>query len=345
MVEERLQPCEICGKTTPPDEDDKYDDIVTPARPGSQAWQDGHINERLCGRCACAQFIGSYWNGAPGRKHTLIERYILQPSNRAIFVKRDDLWDNGKYGGGNAKLRGIEVHLRALIDRGISHVAVLDSRTSRLGWGVAELCRDLGMKCTVFFGLLKAQGNIVPYFQQQAANAGAELISMPASRIYPMYYKARIQCQDRGIYLLPMGGQLSESIFSVAGEASTLPTKLLKGTIVCVVATGTMFAGMLMGLKKANDIIGVYIGMTSGEIDGRSKADPHAIVHKRIAGLLPAGFEPLRFRIVLGDREYYADDNYPCPFTCDKWYDRKAWRWLCEHIDDLKDPILYWNIG
>ena len=43
--------------------------------------------------------------------------------------------------------------------------------------------------------------------------------------------------------------------------------------------------------------------------------------------------------IALADREYCAEDNYPCPFPCDKWYDRKAWRWLCAggDFDDLPE--------
>lgn len=369
--EQPLQPCEICGKTEAPGEDEKYDDLFTPARPGSKAAQLGLDKERLCGRCACAQFIGSYWNGTPDRKRTPIEQYVLpagqyfSPSkgNRVVYVKRDDLWMNGKYGGGNAKLRGAEIRLRGLQESGITHVAMMDAKTSRAGWGVADLCKALGMKYTGFFGRRKGQLTTIPYdrnqfeivkekdiealpyFQQRAAAAGAELIAMPASRVYPMYYKARKYCQERGIYLLPMGLQLTEAMLSVAGEASTLPRKLITGTVVCVVATGTMFAGMLMGLKGTPRVIGVYIGMTSGEINGRVKSDPEAIVRNRIKGLLPAGFEPMPFEIKLSDREYYDRDDYPCPFSCDPWYDRKCWRWLCEHIAELEGPILYWNIG
>ncbi len=202
------------------------------------------------------------------------------------------------------------------------------------------------LECTVFFGMLKKDWDgPTPYFQQQAANAGVNLIPMHASRIYPMYYKARIHCRAHGIYILPMGGQLNESILSVAGEVSSLPPHLLKGTLVCVVATGTMFSGLLFGLREVNKVIGVYIGMTSKEILGTSKADPGNIVKKRIEGLLPDGFNPVDFEIKLGDRQYYDEDNYPCPFSCDKWYDRKAWRWLCEHIDELDKPVLFWNIG
>lgn len=339
-----IQPCEMCGKTAPPNEDDKYDDIYFPTRPGSRAVKLGYAQERLCGRCACAQFIGSYWNGTPDRLRTPVEEYRL--FNRTVYVKRDDLWNNGKYGGGNAKMRGIEVHLRQMISGGIKHVAVLDSRTSRIGWGVAGLCRDLGLRCTVYYGTRQSERGAVPYFQQKAKEAGAELIEVPASRIYPMYYNARIECQKRDVYLLPMGGQLTESLLSVAGEARSLPLELTTGTIICVVATGTMFAGLLVGIKGTCRVVGVYIGMTGKELkEGKSKSDPERIIRRRITSLLPSGFEAIPFDIVLGDREYYAEDNYPCSFPCDKWYDRKAYRWMCEHIDELNDPICFWNIG
>lgn len=345
-----IQPCEICGKLSPPEEDDKYDDVYFPVRPGSWAANHSYDKERLCGRCACAQFIGSYWNGSPYErgKHTPIEQYLVKgvDGDRLIYVKRDDLWNKARYGGGNAKLRGAEVHLRRLQEQGITHVAVMDARTSRAGWGIAELCRDLGMRCTVHYGRRKDERGTIPYFQQMAAKAGALLEEMPASRVYPMYYKARIISQKQGIYMMPMGLQLSEALLSVAGEASNLPVELLNGTIICVVATGTMFAGLMLGLRSYDTrVIGVYIGMTSGEICGRSKCDPEAIVRNRIKGLLPAGFEPIPFEIKLADREYYDADNYPCPFNCDPYYDRKAWRWLCEHLNELRGSITYWNIG
>jgi 1-aminocyclopropane-1-carboxylate deaminase/D-cysteine desulfhydrase-like pyridoxal-dependent ACC family enzyme len=360
-TESELQPCERCGKVSPPAEDEKYDDVYLPVREGSVAMRFGYAQERLCGRCACAQFIGSYWNGTPDRTRTPIEQYLV--FDRAVYVKRDDLWNKGKYGGGNAKLRGAEVRLRGLKESGITHVAVMDAKTSRAGWGIAELCRDLGMKCTDFYGRYKGELTTTPYdrnqfeavreedmwqlplFQARAHAAGAQIIAMPASRVYPMYYKARKYCQENNIYLMPMGLQLTEAILSTAGEASALSDRLRCGTIVCCVATGTMFAGLLLGLRDTARIIGVYIGMTSGEIKGRVGSDPEAIVRRRIKSLLPDGFEPPPFEIALADREYYAEDNYPCPFPCDKWYDRKAWRWMVEHLPYLDNLVLLWNIG
>ena len=43
--------------------------------------------------------------------------------------------------------------------------------------------------------------------------------------------------------------------------------------------------------------------------------------------------------------DYSVADSYPCPFPSHPNYDRKAWHWMCEHINELKKPILFWNIG
>jgi hypothetical protein len=42
---------------------------------------------------------------------------------------------------------------------------------------------------------------------------------------------------------------------------------------------------------------------------------------------------------------YYLAPDIPCPFPTHPNYDLKAWGYLVEHIDELKEPILFWNIG
>lgn len=341
-----VQPCEICGKTSPTDADDKYEDIYSPARPGSLAAIAGLKEERLCGRCSCAQFLGSYWNGDPNKKgQTPIEEY--QVRGCTVYVKRDDLWMGGKYAGGNAKLRGAMVHLRALQAQGIDHVAVLDARVSRGGWGLAQICQEIGIKCTVFYGVLKGHEHEVPYFQQQAAKAGADLHPFQAAKVSIMFFRARAICKEQGVHLVPMGLMFPEAMLSVAGEVSATPPNLLTGDFIVCVGTGMMISGILLGIPGANlqHLYGVNVGMTDMELNGTSKTNVEQRVANRIRRTIPSGLDPYPFTIKLADRVFYDADDYPVPFQCDQWYDRKAWRWLNEHINELKDPILFWNIG
>jgi len=45
------------------------------------------------------------------------------------------------------------------------------------------------------------------------------------------------------------------------------------------------------------------------------------------------------------EHEYPDIENMHCPFPCNPYYDRKAWKWLIENYTDLQKPILFWNIG
>ena len=72
--EGHIQPCEMCGKDYL-DEDDKYDDVYTPARPGSKAALMGLEQERLCGRCACPihrRLLGRRSRRAPQDAHRTV---------------------------------------------------------------------------------------------------------------------------------------------------------------------------------------------------------------------------------------------------------------------------------
>ena len=37
--------------------------------------------------------------------------------------------------------------------------------------------------------------------------------------------------------------------------------------------------------------------------------------------------------------------NYEVPFPCNGTWDRKAWWWLEQNIEQLEGDILFWNIG
>lgn len=43
--------------------------------------------------------------------------------------------------------------------------------------------------------------------------------------------------------------------------------------------------------------------------------------------------------------EYTDSVDFPCPFPTNKFYDLKAWKWLVENLQNLEEPVLFWNIG
>ena len=76
-----------------------------------------------------------------------------------IDVKREDLClslDDGELAMPQlAKLRGAEGLLQMLKDQGYENIGVFDTRVSKAGWGVAGLCKKIGLQCHAYFPLLK----------------------------------------------------------------------------------------------------------------------------------------------------------------------------------------------
>ncbi len=277
-----------------------------------------------------------------------IEQY--QVGDKTIYVKREDLWAGDRYAR-NAKLRGIRAHLQTLLRDGYDRVAVFDSRISRGGWGVAELAKEVGIACVIYYPVLKKDWDgPMGYNQQQAASFGAEIHKMQASKLYPMWYKVRRILRDESrTYLYPLGLRIPEAVANVAAEVGRVPSHYFRGSLVCVVGTGTMFAGWIRGLalhhERWPDIYGVSMGMTRKELKGESRTNVDKLIRSRIAEMLPGDTVYPDYEMVTTQLQYYDADDYPCPFNADAWYDLKAWRWLCENIDKLREPLFFVNIG
>ena len=66
------------------------------------------------------------------------------------------------------------------------------------------------------------------------------------------------------------------------------------------------------------------------------------------AGVVPYSLlKPIkpRMRVIDYNYEYRYKEEVDCPFPCNPYYDRKAWKWLLDKLPKLKQPILFWNIG
>lgn len=81
-------------------------------------------------------------------KITPIERYVYD--NKEIFVKREDLFSGGE-APSLAKLRGLKKVVEKYEQQGIKTIAILDTRISKAGWGLAYLCRDKKMQVICFY--------------------------------------------------------------------------------------------------------------------------------------------------------------------------------------------------
>lgn len=263
---------------------------------------------------------------------TPLEAYEVQ--GRRVWVKREDLATNPP-APALAKLRGVLPHLERVKAAGRQIVGVLDTRISKSGWGVAAVARELGgLEVWAFYPALKADAGRIREQEAQAQRLGAKLCPLKGGRCAILYARARRVVEEAGGYMMPMGLVVRESVVAIAGVAQALPEEVRGGDVVLSVGSGMTVAGIAMGAaKRMHRIYGISAGMATAK------------QHKRIQTTTGLAL-PLNVRLILPEGVGYFDcEQIATPFPSSPYYDKKAWRWLENNLDSLRDPVLFWNIG
>lgn len=260
-----------------------------------------------------------------------------------VSVKREDL-STPPPGPPFSKIRGLREHLVSLSARGIEDVGYMETSISMAGWGIAYLCSQLRMRATIYYprykgGLRHNQGWMMEKWQ----DFGATIVPLDKPNMQSVNFnrarKMFKQIRPGGIFL-PLGLPLSETVDIMAREVvEGCDHDDLSGSIVCCVGSGTMLAGILRGVASLHlspAIFGILVAQKNSARMLEKVIDRAGIL--RIGALL-------KLNIVDAGYEYTTPENYPCRFPCNRYYDRKAWRWLAENVDHLERPVLFWNIG
>lgn len=270
--------------------------------------------------------------GTPWEKHLCYKIWA--------WVKREDLCAPHP-GPSFSKLRGVESRLRLLKDEGFEDIGVLDTVHSKAGWGVSWLCDKLDLGCYNFYPVYKGETGLREN-QQMAESLGASMMPLKAGRSSILYHQAKKELADltdgKG-YMMPNALKLEESVEATAVEVvEYTPERLLEGTWVVSISSGTLGAGVMRGLCRLGleDQIAIIFHM------GYSRSESAVVKYlSETAGcwiedtyLVDEGFD---YKAKVSDEGI--------PFPCNPYYDAKAWRWLEAMGDTLKQPVAFWNIG
>ena len=268
---------------------------------------------------------------------TPIESYAI--NGKEIYVKREDLCCRDSPNMPPlAKLRGASILLEKLKAQGVEILGNQDTRVSMSGLGVAALCKELSMSCILGYPDGREGA---PVHLQKAQELGAELYPLRPNYIRILYAQTKKYVEGKKGYMLPFGLVCAESVLAVAEEASTVPDELLTGTLVICVGTGTMLTGVLLGLRRLPVVVGISSGM--------SLANQERNIRRLLfeANVSQARLSEIndKLRLLPAIMPYSEECEFEVPFPTHKNYDAKAWLWLCQHVDELEPPVLFWNIG
>lgn len=266
---------------------------------------------------------------------TPIEEYAID--GITVYVKREDLSTNPPMPP-LAKMRGAYELAVKKKKEGYKVLGHADTIFSKAGLGLAIICRELGLRCVV--GYPQHKDAPTPPQHVEARNYGAELLPLKGGRVSINYYRTRNHVQALGGYMYPWGVCCPESVLAVAVEALTVPDELLTGTLVMCVGSATMISGVLVGVETLPNVIGISSGVTNHK-------QMRTIRQYIAAQANPSRVAELDHRLTLVPpiMPYNDECAAPVPFPAHPNYDAKAWFWLTQHIHELKQPILFWNIG
>lgn len=266
--------------------------------------------------------------------HTPVQYYPVGNNGDIVVVKREDLSTVPPLPP-LAKLRGVTLLLEKLKAQGVRKVGVVDTSVSKAGQGVAAVCKSLGMECVL--GHPNRKEGLAPQ-HQAAKDLGAELYPLRGGRVSIHYYQTKRYVESQGGTMLPWGLVCIESVLAVAKEASTMHWDYCEGTVVLSCGSGTMTAGVLLGLPKQPHVV---YAISSGLTNSKQQRNIARLLTE--AGASLDLMDPLQ--LVPAIMPYSTKCEIPAPFPMHPNYDLKAWFWMQDHIAVLPKPVLFWNIG
>jgi len=271
---------------------------------------------------------------------TSIEEYEI--NGRKVFVKREDLACPFP-GPPFAKVRGLLPRLQSLKEKGVKTVGYMETSISMAGWGISYFCRNLEMRSVIFYPKYRQGLKDNQEFQlEKWTEFGALCLPLEKpNRLAINFYRAqrRLREFDRDGVMLPQGLPFQETIDEVAKETENIPDVK---TIVSCIGSGAMAAGVIKGLQKRKKFI-VYYGILVSPKDNIRMRNKILKMADAVDDLFETN--PIKLYIIDAGYEYTDKETEDCPFPCNPWYDRKAFRWMKNNIEKLPDPILFWNIG
>ena len=273
----------------------------------------------------------SSYNPAP----PIVEKH--QVEDEEIFVVRDDLCS--LFPGPNfSKIRGVHKKLEQLREKGVKAVASQDTSISRCGWGVSFLAEQFDLKHYNFYPEKKEMN----FYQQMSKSFGGIMVPIygtfsNAFRVMAKRWMTKNQVEAE---FLPIGLSIPETIQAHVDLIRYLPSEFFEGSVVVCVSSGTICAGIVAGLELWG-LRPQVIGVMSSLFKNRKE---------KIIGKIRESYPKLKgfdnLHLMDSGYKYKAKESKVSPpFPCDLYLDRKAWKYMVDHLEDLPKPVTFWNIG
>ncbi len=272
---------------------------------------------------------------------TPIEFHSIE--GKEFFVKREDLACPPP-GPCFSKVRGLFSHMEKLKRDGVTAVGYVETAISMAGIGVAWACKELEMQAIIYdpqYSNSHPARTTHEIHRLKWTELGATIIPLrPLMTKVNFNIAKKMIGTDSDRRLLPLGLPLQETIEETAEQMRKEDLSKFNTIVVCV-GSGTICSGLLQGislLRKRPTVLGIMCR------DGQAVSKERSIRIR--AGAERNSLYSVNFQLVNPGYKYIDGVEIKgLSFPCNKYYDRKALKFLLDNYNRLQKPILFWNIG
>ena len=263
--------------------------------------------------------------------NTPVEEYHL--NGRKILVKRDDLMGDGNILPPWGKMAGIDALLENLNPKyPLIHLAVNGSWS---GWALSYLCKQRGIKFIYAYAPSKTYSQFI---LDKAKENGCEFYELKPNMMAILYAQVQTYAKRKDIQMLPYAFDHVDYRNNLKERAESTFKEHLVDNLVISAGSGVTSSGIIEAFKPGNNLFSnsnkQAHSITVSSINTiHDKYKSHSITSSSI-NVDKTKFE---FEDMMTD--------YEIPFPCNGTWDRKAWWWLEQNIEQLEGDILFWNIG
>tara|TARA_R110000824_G_scaffold364808_1_gene553266 strand:+ start:5252 stop:6034 length:783 start_codon:yes stop_codon:yes gene_type:complete len=253
---------------------------------------------------------------------TPIEEYKV--GGKTVHIKRDDLQGDGIELPPWGKLAGIE---KVLSEGGLDNsipLVQLSIRASYSGWALAQLGKDAG------FDVKIAYPNSKNYPQEKVTqweSYGAESVPLRANVNSIVLSWMKKKAEEEGWQYIPYG--FDHPIYHEYWRNRVSEYDDYDNLVVCA-GTPVTCLGMCQGFTGRN----IYLPSTSKEKTVLRRLKKFGLENDERISVHQTEFD-----------FYDTMDDYKTPFTLNRYWDKKAFWWLENNIENLEGETLFWSLG
>ena len=267
-------------------------------------------------------------------KNTPVQEYKLK--GRKVLVKRDDLMGDGNTLPPWGKLAGIDRLLHRYIKptkKPLIHLAVNGSWS---GWALSYLCKQRDIKFTYAYPPSKTYSKFV---LNKAKENDCDFHQLKPNMMAILYSQVQSYANRKDIEMLPYAFDHMYYRNCMKSRARNVFEEYpFIDHLVVSAGSGVTSSGIIQAFRPGNDLF------------SNSNRQAHIVTVSNINTIYKkySSHQLDRGNVNVHKTKFLFEDmmkNYEVPFPCNGTWDRKAWWWLEQNIEQLEGEVMFWNIG